>query len=271
MKLPDTTETAGLARWATRDTRVLVIALLVLLGCAIAANVYTARHALRVYRQLTYVRLDPLERGRLPVATAGCSDPARPSIAFVGDSRVARWDPMPRGTGWVSCNEGIPGQTSGQVLLRVRESDSVHPTIAVVQVGINDLTAIGLSPELREAITDQCCRNVRTVVETLVARNCRVVLMTIVPPARPDFRHRLLWPPDLPHIVAQVNDRLRALVRDRCTVFDCAGVFGDSLALRSEYAADALHLNAAGYARLNASLRPVLERVLEEARDPQLR
>jgi lysophospholipase L1-like esterase len=62
-----------------------------------------------------------------------------------------------------------------------------------------------------------------------------------------------------------VNTKLTASTDVQVTVFDSAAVLaGPDGYVRPTYAADELHLNAAGYAVLNAALAPLLHTNTDE-------
>jgi lysophospholipase L1-like esterase len=184
-----------------------------------------------------------------------------PRIVLFGDSRAALWKdfPVPRGAELVV--KGVPGETTAQMRLRF-DADVLaqEPDVVVLQLGINDLVAIGVLPGRREEIARQCAGNIRYFVDMLVGRNVKTILVTIIPPARPPFWRRPFWSEAIGLEAEALNRRWLALpgspllkvVDSRALLQDAAGDWHDGVN------ADTLHLTFRGYERLNAALRPLL-------------
>jgi lysophospholipase L1-like esterase len=213
------------------------------------------------YQRLSRIRLDPLGLSRYstepheqPGASAG-----RPSLVFFGDSRAASW-PAPRVPQFDFLNRGIPGETSAQALARADyHLQPLRPAFVVIQVGVNDLTLIAALPGEREAIVAGCQENIRGIVERATALGANVVLTTIFPNARLTGDDRLYWSDEATAAIQEVNAFLRALEGEDVTVFDAYAILaGDDGEIQPEYRVDLLHINEAGYRRLNEELAPLL-------------
>lgn len=134
-------------------------------------------------------------------------------------------------------NLGKPGDTTADVLARLKELDAYHPQVVLVLVGGNDY--------LRHVEDDTVFANVANIIEDIQGRGAIVLLVGI--------RGGVLADPYAPRFeqlarayhVAYVPDALR-------------GLFGDE-----RYMSDQVHPNDAGYARLAARLAPVLQNLLQ--------
>jgi lysophospholipase L1-like esterase len=213
------------------------------------------------YQRLSRIRLDPLGLRRYstePETQQGAST-RRPLVVFFGDSRAASW-PAPLVPQLDFSNRGIPGETSAQALYRADyHLQPLQPALVVVQVGVNDLTLIAALPGEREAIVAGCQENIRGIVQRATSLGARVVLTTIFPSARMTGEDRLYWSDEATAAIQEINAFLRALQGDGVTVFDAYAVLaGDDGEIRPEYSVDLLHINEAGYRRLNQELAPLL-------------
>lgn len=219
------------------------------------------RQGSEYYRQLNGVRLDPLglshyggENGLLDSTTAG-----RISVAFFGDSRAADW-PAPDLEQFEFMNRGIDSETSAQALLRFDAHVApIRPDIIVIQVGINDLKAIPVLAEEREAIVANCEANIQMIVERSMGLGAKVILTTVFPTGRIPPLRRPFWSDDVGVALQEVNTFIRSLAGDDVIVFDAYPLLvGSNGRIRPEYSADLLHLSAGGYRRLNDALVPLL-------------
>lgn len=182
-------------------------------------------------------------------------------IVVFGDSRAAQWTdfPVPRGAELVM--KGVPGETTAQMRMRF-EADVLaqEPDVVVLQLGINDLVAIGVLPGRREEIVRQCARNLRHFVDALLARGVRTILVTVIPPARPPLWRLPFWNGAIGaeaqalnrHWLSVPRSPLLQVVDSRALLQDAEGRWHDGVN------ADTLHLTRDGYARLNAAIRPLL-------------
>lgn len=179
-------------------------------------------------------------------------------VVLFGDSRAADW-PAPVVDGFVFANRGIPGETSAQAAGRFAAHVApLRPAVVVVQVGVNDLTTLGVVPGRREALVANCVANVERIVEAATALGARVVVTTVFPAGRVPAAQRPFWPDELPAAIEEVNAALRAMEGrggGAVSVLDAHALLaGDDGRARPAYSADVLHLAPAGYARLNEAL-----------------
>ena len=226
---------------------------------SVAGSVLALRFAWKRHLAAVELALDPI--GPEPAPLPG-SITARPIVLLFGDSRVAQWNPLPAlATGSVVAR-GRGGETTAMARLRLaREIDAVRPDVVVIETGVNDLKAVGYFPERAAALVGGVESNLRAILGTIDDGGRSAVLLTVFPPAAPDLLHRLAWSGDVGGAVRDANARLRGLGGDRLTLLDCDPVLAPGGALDARYAADTLHLNAAGYAALNAAIEPVLARL----------
>lgn len=244
--------------------RNLFIASCCVLAISLVMNIVLGRYAVRFYRQLHHILLDPANEGAFGDRSASLHETETPIVVFVGDSRIARWMPMPSLSGCQIVNRGIGGETTAQTLLRFEEDVvKLKPSLAVIQVGINDLKTIGVFPRQSQHIIDSCEQNIITMVERLTANDITVVIMTVVPPGKPQLLRRPVWSNDIYSAVKKVNKVIRSLAGDRVIVLDCDTFMAHDEKIKPEYVCDTLHLSRRGYEELNKYLEPVLTELIE--------
>ncbi len=235
--------------------RFVLLGLLALACGAIALRAYWLERI-----DAANLRLDPnglnayLESSRPQTA-------ARVLVLF-GDSRARDWpDPMLPNT--LAINRGVNGQSSAQIAARLQKHVlSLQPDVVVIQAGVNDLRQIAQFPESEADITRRCIENLRASVITLRARNVTVVLTTVFP-ASPYPSMRIFgWSDRVDSAIATVNTALRdmAAADPGIVLLDAAAQLSENGVVKRTYARDMLHLNATGYAVLNAVLRDHLQR-----------
>ncbi len=208
-------------------------------------------------------------------AAAVFPDPGRPAsaggpelptkthtrIILFGDSRIAQWRDFPRAGETEVVNRGVGGETTAQMRLRFeRDILAARPDIVVLQLGINDLVAIGLLPDRQQEIVRQCTDNMRYFVATLQANGIKTVLLTIIPPAFPPLWRLPFWSGRIPEEVERLNrEWLSARRSPGLRVVDSGAVLKDGQGhWRDGVVADTLHLTPRGYELLNAELVPLL-------------
>lgn len=235
----------------------VLIALGLALALSLGANALLYERAARYYRELNAVRLDPLDLRAFPAAPP--AEMARPLVVFFGDSRAQDW-PAPALDGVALLNRGIGAQTCAQAAGRFDAHIApLRPDALVLQVGVNDLKTIPLFPDQSQAIAADSAACIRQIVERASAAGSAVVLTTIFPVGAAPLERRLFWSDDIAQAITDVNAELRGLASDRVVVLDAYALLaGADGLLRPEYSQDELHLNAAGYAVLNAALAAAL-------------
>lgn len=229
-------------------------ALILLIGALLASiglNVKLFGASVDGYRGELLARLSPLG----PTVEIPERRPGLRRIVLIGDSRAAQWPLDIPGAEVV--NLGVAGQTSAQIRarasaqLRIAKAD-----VVVIQLGINDLKAIAVLPTIRDRIEAELRTNLGAVVADARSGGAQVVVSTVFPRGRLGLQDRPRWSPEVELAIADFNAYIRSSFPD---CFDAAKMLsGHGAAVPAEFAADLLHLNAAGYARLNRELVPRL-------------
>lgn len=176
----------------------------------------------------------------------------RPTIVLIGDSRMRAMICSALQAEWEVLNRGVSGETSAQMLLRF-QSDAINlrPDLIVIQSGINDLVAGMGAKDRRKAITANTISNLKNAAAQAAASGSKVILLTVIPPARPEPLRRLVWDESIRDEVAFVNRALSAWGRpEGVSVLNLSEVFGSEFTLSHEFALDTLHLNDAGNEKL---------------------
>ncbi len=230
-----------------------------LLG-SILLNLFIFHQARNTYRRLLETRLNPVPMV-LPSIDVPTPDPesATRRMIFLGDSRIAEWSKFPRLDGVISFNLGRSGDTTAMALLRLDpEVLAYNPDVVVLQIGINDLKAIGVLPGRASEIVEAAGRNIDKIIDRLRRRGVKVVVLTIFPPGRVRFPQRLLWSEAIPAAVAELNEHLRSRAGRGVTVIDCDPLLSVGGRLDARFERNAIHLNTAGYAALSEHVRAAL-------------
>lgn len=188
-------------------------------------------------------------------------------VVFLGDSITDAWDD-PRYGGFFPgkpyVNRGIGGQTTPQMVLRMRaDVIALKPRVLVLLAGTNDL-ASNTGPMTVEQTED----NIATIAELASANGIRVVLSSVLPVSSYHYADRpsLRGPqPSIraPEKISQINAWLKAYAAQKGHVYldYWPGVADASGMLKTEFSADDLHPNAAGY----AAMAPLAEAAIAQA------
>lgn len=179
----------------------------------------------------------------------------RPRVAMIGDSITQAWPGLYQPAG-PFVGRGIPGQASGQVLLRFRQDAvDLRPQVIHLLVGINDVSGVAgpNAPDMYKA-------NILDMLDIAGAAEIPVVIGTI-PPAR-DF----YWQPGLSpgSWVPQLNDWIRNTADQRgLVVADYYAVLANpDGSIREGLYKDGAHPSAAGYAAMRLVLFAALGQTL---------
>jgi len=241
--------------------RVFIVCLVGLLAISILVN-WCAYLAIKgLYRQNLLLGLHPAglvtsERPLLQIE----SDPCQALVLLMGDSRVAQWHPAPRVRGACVVNIGIPGITSAQCLLAAEaELERLSPRVIVLQIGINDIKAVGAFPEAGEAILAATVENVRTLANLAAKHDCRLVLTSVIAPGDPEFLRYFVWSGVVYDFVTALNARLGNLESHGAYWLECNMFLSHNGKIRHEFSVDCFHLNHAAYEAINVRLEPLLE------------
>jgi len=171
------------------------------------------------------------------------------AVVFLGDSITAGWGPKFRGrfTGMKLANRGIGGDTTRGMLIRLQQDVlSLDPAAIVMLMGTNDVE-VGIE-------TDAIGRNFKKLLQAIKQHSQKVpiILCRVFPSSAEKKRPR--------ETIERVNQLYDATVKG-----DPQVIVVDTWTLYANEAGDAdpawfpdlLHLNAAGYDRWAAALRPI--------------
>ena len=172
------------------------------------------------------------------------------AVVFLGDSITQGWGDDFKGLfpGMKLANRGIGGDTTRGMLIRLEEDVlALQPSAIVLLLGTNDIE-VGVEPE---AIG----RNFQKIIAAIQARlpQVPIVLCRILPSSAGKNRSA--------ETIGKVNALYEATVRGdaRVTVLDTWTLFANPQTgdMDPAWSKDLLHLNADGYARWAAALRPI--------------
>ncbi|MGV3485040.1 MAG: GDSL-type esterase/lipase family protein [Planctomycetaceae bacterium] len=184
------------------------------------------------------------------------------AVVFLGDSITQGWGDHFQGkfAGMKLANRGIGGDTTRGMLIRLQEDVlDLEPSAIVMLMGTNDIET-GVAPE---AIG----RNFQKILAAIKARNPSVpIVLCRMFPSSSKMRRPA-------ETIRHVNLLFDAAVRgdSQVTVVDTWTLFADANGdADPTWFRDLLHLNAEGYARWAAALRPVFATLgfLETEPDP---
>lgn len=219
---------------------------------SLAANVGLGLACLEFYRREQRVRLHPT----FPVPASVAPAQQRMQVLFLGDSRMQEWPDLPKDR-FVTVNAGGGGETTAQIRLRAAATlDAVQPELVVIQAGVNDLKSIGALPGEAPEIEAECLANLSALVELCRERRARVVLVPILPTAKPSLARRIVWSSEIEAARRRVNAALRQRFEG-----DAGVALLDEHLLKPDDAADyrdTLHFTRAAYGKLESSLLKVL-------------
>jgi lysophospholipase L1-like esterase len=237
---------------------VLGAALVVSLG----ANVALVRANNGYYRQVSDVRLDPpgLEVYASKRAEPPPSD--RPVLAIFGDSRALMWSaPTTVLPEYAIVDVGVGNQTTAQLLLRFdADVPRLHPSVIVLEGGVNDLKTISEFPERRAKIVADCKANLVKLVAKSRETGATVVLTTIFAIGDIPLWRKPFWSNDVDDVVREVNAFVRTLKGDKVVVFDADPILDrEDGKIQKPYQFDFLHVSPAGYDALNERLAPLVK------------
>ena len=217
-----------------------------LLMVSVAANVAMFREMKSAYRDELAVRLNPIRWGQV------FNNGERQERMFFGDSRIAMWPNLGKQE-----NFGISNETTAQMIHRFGlDLALAKPRRVIIQAGINDLKAIGVMPERAKEITTATKTNISRMVDHAVASDAKVTVLTIFPTSHVPLWQRLFWSDGIETARLEVNKSLKSLRSKSVAIIDCDPILGyRDGRIDDKYALDLLHLNSAGYEKLNAALK----------------
>ncbi len=179
-------------------------------------------------------------------------DPHR--IVFFGDSITFIWDLGGSFSGKPYLNRGINGQTTSQMLVRLRQDVlELQPASVVILAGTNDLGNTSTAPVPIPDIE----RNLETFAELAAAHRIRPIFASVLPVHNYTMRVAISAE-RTPRNILEINSWLRSYCAQHGYIyldFHSAMVSSDGM-MRRELSDDGVHPNGAGY-KIMASITEI--------------
>jgi lysophospholipase L1-like esterase len=200
-----------------------------------------------------------LNRYRDANAALAPGKPDENRVVFYGDSITDGWKIAESFPGKPYINRGISGQTTSQMLVRLRQDViDVQPKVVVILAGTNDIAG-NTGPISLEGIQG----NIASITEVARAHNIAVVWSSVTPVNNYTLRSQDFFATRPPAKILELNRWLKQFCADNHLVYlDYFSTMVDKDGLlRHDLAEDGLHPNAAGY----AIMAPLAEKAIAEA------
>lgn len=178
-------------------------------------------------------------------------------VVFLGDSITDGWKLAEYFPGKPYVNRGISGQTTPQMLIRLRSDVLAHkPKVVVILAGTNDIAG-NTGPMTLETIQN----NYASIAELLRAHGIRVVFASVLPIH--DYGRNKVSERRSPDNIRALNDWLKRYCAEQKHVYldYYSRMLDDKGMLRAELAGDGLHPNVDGY----KIMAPLAEAAIAEA------
>jgi lysophospholipase L1-like esterase len=164
-------------------------------------------------------------------------------VVFMGNSITEGWSNICPDffSGKPYVNRGISGQTTPQMLVRFRpDVINLKPSVVVINAGVNDIAG-NTGPSTLEMIED----NISSMAELARLNGIKVIIASVLPAF--DFP----WRPGLKPVekIASLNEWLKDFsLKNKYVYLDYYSAMVDERkGLNSNYSADGVHPNEAGY------------------------
>jgi lysophospholipase L1-like esterase len=217
----------------------------------------------KYYLAYNLLKLDPLEENSSEKVNYEPSDKNN-GIWLIGDSRIARWNTeLFSSYGLTVTNLGIEGQTTSQILLRLKYNLEIDtPELVFLEAGINDLKIIGLNKKLAVSIKENCYNNITAITDLCQKKNVTIVVINIFPTGKIDFMRRFVWNTSVESAIVDTNKRLRLYCNsENIPYFDAYHFLaGNGSGVERKYRDDFLHINEKAYVDLSKALIDELKR-----------
>lgn len=226
----------------------------------IVMNVTLYVKLLSNYRELQRVNLDPGSQWLFhPVQRNDTAASGKVKVLMFGDSRISRWMPLPLQEEIVILKCGVSGDSTARAVLRLdRDVVGLSPDIVIIQLGVNDLKAIGVFPDQESQIIEQCKANIKKITDKLSQAGIHSIILTVFPGGQVEWYRRPVWSERIEVSITQLNDWIRTLQNENVTVIDCDSILKNAYGVRTELMTDCLHLNEQGYQHLNALIQSAI-------------
>jgi len=180
-------------------------------------------------------------------------------VVFFGDSITDIWKLAEYFPGKPYINRGISGQTTPQMLVRLRQDViDLHPKVVVVLAGTNDIAG-NTGPMQNEDIE----ANYASMAELAASHHIRVVFSSVLPVHNYTAEAKDFFGQRSPARILALNDWLKDYcAKNRLVYLDYfSAVVDDKGMLKRELADDGLHPNDAGY----KIMAPLAEKAIARA------
>jgi len=240
---------------------ILVIGFIVIILSVFLAMFITRKvRDLYIHRQM--IAVDPFNKFNYPPGFDHrySEEPDIIRIMFFGDSRASQWPAPTMGERYQFQNRGIGGQTTAQILGRFNDHVvPLGPKFIVLQLGINDIKTVSLSPNYSNHIIQGCKDNIRQIVEMCEQQGYHTILTTIFPTGKAPFIRKILFSDRLTQHIEEINSFLLKLKSPNLTVLDAYNLLANGNGMvHKEYQASFVHINRSGYNVLNNQLMHIL-------------
>ena len=178
-------------------------------------------------------------------------------VVFLGDSITDGWKLAEHFPGKPYVNRGISGQTTPQMLIRLRpDVIALKPRVVVILAGTNDIAG-NTGPMTLEMIEN----NYASIAELAKANGIQVVFASVLPVH--DYGPRKMTDRRSPDQIRALNDWLKKYcAANRHIYLDYySRMLDDKGMLKAELANDGLHPNADGY----KIMVPLAEAAIQQA------
>ncbi len=172
------------------------------------------------------------------------------------------WTNLPDLEEFEFINRGISRETTARNRMRFEKDVlELEPDIVILQTGGNDVSLLGVQPELYQSVIQQCQDNLKFFVESLQARNIKVIFLTVISISKLEILRRLIWSEQVSQSIEEINqywlnlpntEQLYIIVTEKM-LKDSQGQWHKGVNL------DSLHLTSIGYDYLNHAITPVLK------------
>jgi lysophospholipase L1-like esterase len=212
----------------------------------------TAAHAQGDYDWASYGRYAEANAALKAAATT-------PDVVFMGNSITDGWASS-RPEFFTDGNytgRGISGQVTAQMLARFRaDVIDLNPRAVVILAGTNDIAR-----NQGFVAVENIAANIISMAELARANGIEPVICSILPAADYPWRPEITEVPDKVRAVNAILQQWAAA--NDCVYVDYFAAMADERGgLPTELAGDGIHPTAAGYDRMEAIVKPVLDKLL---------
>jgi lysophospholipase L1-like esterase len=211
----------------------------------------------KYYLSYNLLRFDPLEESKADPGLFNNHNDSN-TIWLVGDSRIKHWNTsLLASSGYDILNLGVDGQTSSQVLNRLKNNFELGtPDLIILEVGINDLKIIGIDKGLTFRVVEGCVNNISAILDLCKAKNVNVILLNIFPTGNIEKLRRLVWNDTVEPQIGIVNERLKSYcINNNFLFFDTNELLCDkNLKIKKKYQNGFLHVNGDAYKALSENI-----------------